>query len=573
MTFTFLPGVGLWTVSKLAPGLPFLRSLHAAVWATFQLALFTDTVIYGIFRYHFNAMVWNVLTTDSGGENIHVGWQEYATVVTCTGVFAAVIFWSYGKLLLTNEKRSSNAESLPRGFRPSWLFRMILMPIALVQLGIYAHADLYRDRRVVALSRLYPIYPSLTIKSLASDHFGVNLEEMPRVDFDAEGVLLNYPISNPIIPATGPRPNILILAIDCLRADMLAPSTMPRVSSWMPKARVFRDHLSGGNATRHGLFSLIYGLHGSYWRSIYGEQRSPVLVDTLLDLGYDFKVLSSPSMSYPEFRSTAWVRIEDDVEDGLGDVVPGYRDNAVADAFSAFLDERDGAAPFFSFAFIDSTHSYDFPTEHAVFEPYEQRIEYMSLAMGMTQEEAQPVFNRYRNSVHYTDDVAGRMLDALAASGELENTLVIVTGDHGEEFFEYGHIGHTSNFAGVQTRVPLLMMGPGIPFGEETRPTSHVDVPATILELMGADPAQRGEWTLGENLLSPLAKRSRVIADWHSVGLWVDGAIICLPMESYGGQTEVYDMQWNLVEDDQKFLKAGSEALLNLALESGRFRR
>ena len=197
----------------------------------------------------------------------------------------------------------------------------------------------------------------------------------------------------------------------------------------------------------------------------------------------------------------------------------------------------------------------------------------MRLAMGMTQEEALPVFNRYRNSVHYADAVAGRMLDALLANGELENTLVVVTGDHGEEFFEHGHFGHTSNFAGTQVRVPLLLMGPGIPVGEEARPTSHLDVSTTILELMGADPAQRGDWTLGENLLSPPAKRNRVVADWHSVGLWVEGAIFCLPMTSYGGQTEVYDMNWKLIEDDGEILKSQAGALLDLALESGRFRR
>ena len=92
---------------------------------------------------------------------------------------------------------------------------------------------------------------------------------------------------------------------------------MPHLARWTDGVRRFERHLSGGNATRFGIFSLIYGLHGSYWMPFLNEQTPPVLVTSLVEAGWEPLVLSSASMSSPEFRSTAWVTVEDAVLDKL----------------------------------------------------------------------------------------------------------------------------------------------------------------------------------------------------------------------------------------------------------------
>jgi membrane-anchored protein YejM (alkaline phosphatase superfamily) len=117
--------------------------------------------------------------------------------------------------------------------------------------------------------------------------------------------------------------------------------------------------VSSGNATRFGLFGLIYGLHGAYWMPVYGDQRPPVLVETLAGLGYDMRVLSSASMSYPELRSTAWVTMEDKVEDDYPMRMRDRRDTHLAERLDAWLGERqarEAPPPFFAFCLLDSPH-------------------------------------------------------------------------------------------------------------------------------------------------------------------------------------------------------------------------
>ena len=271
-----------------------------------------------------------------------------------------------------------------------------------------------------------------------------------------------------------PRPNVLVVVIDSLRADMLAPEIMPHLSEFARGARTFRDHVSSGNATRFGLFGLIYGLHGSYWTPMCDEHRSPVLVDALLARGYEVRVLTSASMTFPEFRSNAWVRVEDTVEDRLPSTRPGGRDDGTVERFEQWLGERDASRPFFAFLLLDAPHqAYAFPEDCAVFRPYTDEIAYSQIDSDATPEERAALFNRYKNAVHYADQCTGRILDALGQRGLAQDTLIAVTGDHGEEFCESGVWGHTSNFTRAQTHVPFVLAGPHIPPGEETRPTSR----------------------------------------------------------------------------------------------------
>jgi membrane-anchored protein YejM (alkaline phosphatase superfamily) len=91
--------------------------------------------------------------------------------------------------------------------------------------------------------------------------------------------------------------------------------------------------------------------------------------------------------------------------------------------------------------------------------------------------------NDYRNSIHYVDELVGRLLDDLESSGALENTIVVITSDHGEEFNDNkaNYWGHTSNFTGYQTRVPMIVYMPGKAPREVHEATAHVDIPPTLL--------------------------------------------------------------------------------------------
>ncbi|MFG0320152.1 MAG: sulfatase, partial [Planctomycetota bacterium JB042] len=95
----------------------------------------------------------------------------------------------------------------------------------------------------------------------------------------------------------------------------------------------------------------------------------------------------------------------------------------------------------------------------------------------------------YRGEVRYLDRQLERLVRTLEAAGLRERVVVVVTGDHGEEFCEHGLIGHGSHLYGESVLVPLVFWGPGIvPRGNLLAgPVENVQLHATVLDLLGLD--------------------------------------------------------------------------------------
>ncbi len=546
--------------------------VHAFLWTLFLVLLYADTVIYGMFRYHFNGLVWHELTTSGSEDSIHLD----ATLWLEVGLCALICAVAQGWLWIWTARRISNAPASTRRWfaQPAWIVGMLLFAAILGEKSTYAVADMTRNREVMARSRLFPLYQPLTLKKLIGKKLGYDLSKRAKVDFAPEGVLIQYPLARPKLAAIHAKPNILVVVIDSLRNDMLTAEVMPKLAHWAAGGRRFRQHLSGGNATRFGIFSLVYGLHGSYWASILNEQAPPVLVTTLVEGGYEPRVISAASMNSPEFRSTCWVSIEDSVHNQFEGAEKYERDRNVAKDFKDWLAVRDGARPFFAFALIDSPHqTYSVDPALTPYLPYEERIDYLKLGGEPDDGLILRVKNRYKNSCAAADVAVGGMLAELEARGLADNTIVVVTGDHGEEFYEHGHFGHTSNFTPEQTWVSFVMRGPGIEPGDEQRPTSHIDLAPTLLEMLGVDAELRGKYSVGSNLLAPPNTRLRVIAGWQELGLWLDGGILYIPMEGHKGLVEAYGYDWKPLGDEAALISAGKASLAQLSEECRRFLR
>jgi hypothetical protein len=465
-------------------------------------------------------------------------------------------------------------EPIRRFARPAAIWLALLVPAIFVEKTIYAQAELSRDHQVKALARVFPMYPALSVEDVASWLLGVDLDDRPRVELTSREI--DYPLVRPAIDPEGPRPNVLMLVVDCLRYDMIAEDVAPHMNALAGDgARVFRNHFSGGNSTRFGILSLIYGLHGSYWFPILENGTPPVMLDALLELGYEPGVFATASQNYPELRATAWARVNDKVHDDFPSLEAWRRDVESSDALIEWIEERaEEDRPFFGFLLLDSAHQpYSHPPDATHFEPSALEIDYLAMTRneGPDPDTVKRVFNRYKNAVHHADACLGRVLHALERTGLEDDTIVIITGDHGEEFRECGFFGHTSAYTRPQVHVPLLVRGPGIEPGVEHGATSHVDVPATLLELLGADPADRPGYTVGGNLLAPEPERRRVIGGWNELGLWVPDAIVRIPLAGYAFDVEVYDIGWTLIPSDAEILKREEDALRRVAEECNRF--
>src|SRR5690606_13822625 len=117
-------------------------------------------------------------------------------------------------------------------------------------------------------------------------------------------------------------------------------------------------------------------------------------------------------------------------------------------------DLREGQCVIF---FWDSTHfHYSWPKNTPPhFSPVANEINYFKAYPS--QKNIDAIKNGYKNAVHHVDTLFGRFLSSTA---DVENSIVVFTGDHGQEFFEHGHIFHLSELNDVQTEVPIYFQLP-----------------------------------------------------------------------------------------------------------------
>lgn len=123
----------------------------------------------------------------------------------------------------------------------------------------------------------------------------------------------------------------------------------------------------------------------------------------------------------------------------------------------------------------------------------------------------------YRCQVAYVDEAIGEVLDALRAEGLYEDALVIVASDHGEEFLEHGHLGHSQHLYDELIRVPLVVKPP---VGVDVKPRTdglveYLDIAPTALSLAGVD---RPDGMRGQSLRDPIgnghSETAFVISEW-----------------------------------------------------------
>lgn len=117
----------------------------------------------------------------------------------------------------------------------------------------------------------------------------------------------------------------------------------------------------------------------------------------------------------------------------------------------------------------------------------------------------------YRGAIAFTDAQVGRVFDYLDARGLADNTIVIVTADHGEGLGEHGEETHGFFVYESAMRVPLIIRAPGrgLTPRRVAQPVRTVDIMPTVLDLLGAPPAQS---IAGVSLLPLMSGEARELA-------------------------------------------------------------
>lgn len=156
----------------------------------------------------------------------------------------------------------------------------------------------------------------------------------------------------------------------------------------------------------------------------------------------------------------------------------------------AWMSVRDRDRPYFVFLnYFDAHAPYLSPAEFSGrFSPTRPNGDIWSRPLdSWSPGEIAQLQNAYDGGLAYMDHHVGRLLDALATRGDLENTVVIITSDHGEQFGEHGLLEHSASLYMSLLHVPLAVVFPSrVP--AERRVAASVslrDLPATILDLSG----------------------------------------------------------------------------------------
>jgi arylsulfatase A-like enzyme len=412
------------------------------------------------------------------------------------------------------------------------------------------------------------------------------------------GGVLYAVLSRTPVPAAR-LPNILLISIDTLRADHLgcygyARATSPTIDALAARGVLFEQAYSHSPKTAMSHMSIFTGLlpeaHGvEQWN----PDGSPRLSDDIPTLA----TLLKP-YGYATFAQTGGghVRAEIGFDQGMdryehGEEVVGIF-GKLGEAIAAHVvatPER----PFFAFG-----HTYE------VHDPYVPRVPYrtlftdpgyegrivssyedLSAAAGKEWQsqhdyywkqvdandprDVQHLRDLFDGSIRLTDDTLGKLIDGLRIAGVLDQTLIIVLSDHGEEFLEHGMFLHEQVYQEL-LHVPLIMVFPATAGGAALQGRRDgavvrlIDVLPTVLDYLGIPiPPHVQGTSLLPLLRGGVAPPAVVASSWREGGwdaLRVDGdKFLRLRVDGQATRRELY----SLTEDprEQRDVAASEERL------------
>ncbi len=308
------------------------------------------------------------------------------------------------------------------------------------------------------------------------------------------------------------KPNIIFILLDACRRDRLGcygygKPTSPNIDKLAKESVVFENAFSVGNSTNPCLTSIFSGQHilthgmiqhvGTEQKEIDRLNKSGIklLPEILKENGYN-------TMAFDWLGR--WQKRGYDYYDGLGEhefkiglfgvKLPYETADGSVKKFKKKVMQNNGK-PFFAFLHFWDTHSpysppskfirkfgkYDYPSINSSETPLEWATEWIHLLTKNSKE----VFARYDGSINFADFQIGEIIKFLKKKEIYDNTIIIVTADHGENLIDH-HI-HFSHYALYDTtvRIPFIMKIPNI---NSTRIRSffqEIDFLPTLLGYIG----------------------------------------------------------------------------------------
>ena len=325
------------------------------------------------------------------------------------------------------------------------------------------------------------------------------------------------------------RPNIILIVLDCVRFDGLHifgnPRTVtPALDALAERSRRYTQARSAAIWTLPSHASMFTGLyprqHGVNVETRWLDESIPTMAQRLAQVGYQTVAFSTNAWVGPHFG------LDRGFEDfyALWRIFPSMgkapfpwwekalrkglleRSDKGARKLNKYVrtwwrQRRDPDRPFFLFGlYLDAHLPYRPPKGYAerLLSPEalkraksanQDAWAYMAGEVDMTPEDFGGLRALYDAEIAYVDDMLAEMLAFLEDQGALQNTLIVITADHGENIGEHGLMDHQYCVCETLAHVPLIIHYPQVfTPGDDATPVQHTDLLPTFLALAGAPP-------------------------------------------------------------------------------------
>lgn len=291
------------------------------------------------------------------------------------------------------------------------------------------------------------------------------------------------------------RPNIVVLLLDTLRADHLSiyghsRNTTPNLDKFGRENAVYLNVMSAAPWTPPSVASIFTGLYPASHRMMPPASRKKAVktsrglsshVHTMAEI---FKAAGYYTASV---SSNPWIGPEFGYQQGFDSFVHISRAKAEEvnnEAFKTLDARKDKSDPFLLYLhYLDPHDPYKPPPEFKALYENAEPLKYGDDQIYA--DEMQELLKLYDGEISYLDHHLEMLFQRLKSDGLYDDAVIVIVGDHGEQFMEHGRQGHGYYLYNDELHVPLLVKAPDKRSVVNSDTVSTVDIFPTLLELSG----------------------------------------------------------------------------------------
>ncbi len=521
-------------IALICPVKKLLMWIVAILCTILQFVLILDTYTFDLYRFHISLFILDMIFGGNFNQIFEFHWMIYLISFFFVAALVLIEFIAVRYIY-------------KKTWRLSYLKYILIIQISLWIISnlIFTWSDAAFYKPVTSSARVFPLFLPVEASDFMYKHGIVRKEKSEyrlRIE-DSTKKTINYPLT-PLNTSLSEKPvNILFIVIDSWNYRTMDSVTTPNIYKFANSSCVFLNHYSGSNGTRTGIFSLFYAIPGLYWYNFLDAQINPILIDVFIQYKYKFGIFASASLHNPPFDRTVFRRLNLSTPEKKGNA--NERDVQITNQWLDFT-EKNKDSLFFGFLFYDSPHAIIHPAGYkGPYKPEWQYAKYQELTNDI---DPMPFFNLYRNSVNYVDSLIGIVINDLKSRGMFNNTVIIITGDHGQEFNENkkNYWGHNGNYSRAQLGVPLVYYYPDVSHKLYNHWTSHYDIVPTILGNFFNCTNKPGEYSIGKNLMDTTQIDYLIVGSKDNFGIVEKDRITSI---YYGRNYDITDQNLNSLSD------------------------